>query len=253
MQNQKLRSFQRSAALAITVFAAVGLCKPSTSLALDANQIIKTVDDRREIKYDTSFIVDVQDVRGSDVQRTKYKVFNKGMKMSRVETLYPERQAGRKLLMKNDDLWLFTPDIKRPTRVSLQQKLTGEVANGDIVRTSFFDDYTAALTGEEKIQNVLCYRLALTKKREEVTYAAVDLWVSKKDFAPVKADFKTANGKSLKTALYSKPITVLNSRQYTKVEITSSLDAKQKSILNFSAYKKETLDESFFNKESLNN
>ncbi|MBC7464564.1 MAG: outer membrane lipoprotein-sorting protein [Bdellovibrio sp.] len=223
------------------------------SVAQTGNEMVSKSDSMRFIEDPLSFSVEVQDIKGSSTQKTKYKVFTKGKKLSRVETIFPERQAGRKMLMKDDDLWLFTPDIKRPTRVSMQQRLTGEVANGDIVRTNFADDYDAIIKGEEKVEGQDTVHLYLKQKRPEVTYPAIDFWVSKKEYAPVRADFKTAGGKSLKVAVYTDPKMFFGHKIYTKIEITNALNKTQKSILNFSGYKKESLDESFFNKESLNN
>jgi len=236
--------------LSVTTFISLS---SSFAAGLSANEMVRKSDDMRFINTDTSFMVEVQDIKGATSQKTRYKVFTKGPKLSRVETVFPERQAGRKLLMKEDDLWLFTPDIKRPTRISMQQRLTGEVANGDIVRTNFADDYNAELKGEEKVEGQDTYHLFLKKKRSEVTYPAIDFWVTKKDFAPVKADFKTDGGKSLKSAIYLEPKVFLAHRIFSRIEITNALNKTQKSILLFSGYKKESLDESFFNKESLNN
>lgn len=217
------------------------------------SEIIRKSDKMRSFDTDVSFTAEVQDIKAGKTQTTKYRVYNKGTKMSRVETTFPERQVGRKLLMKEEDLWIFTPDIKRPTRVSMQQRLTGEVANGDIARTNFADDYDAEVKGDEKILNQDAIHLLLKKKRPDVTYPAIDFWVSKKDYAPIKADFKTEGGKILKTGLYSDPKMIFNTKIYTKLEITNALNKTQKSILTTTGYKKEKLDESFFNKESLNN
>lgn len=225
----------------------------ATSAALDGDKIVKNSDKMRFVEHDVSFMVQVSDMKGDKNQTTKYRVHAKGDAMSRVETVFPERQAGRRLLMKGDDLWLFTPDIKRPTRVSMQQRLTGEVANGDIARTNFASDYAATLVREEAVNGTPAYRLSLKKKRDGVTYPSIDYWVAKKGFVPLKAVFKTEGGKALKSALYKTPKTFFKRSLLTRMEITSALSDKQKSTLIFSDYKKEKLDESFFNKESLNN
>lgn len=217
------------------------------------NDLVKKADSFRFISTDVSFQVEINDIKGTTTQKTRYKVFSKGSTMSRVETVFPERQAGRKLLMKGDDLWLFTPDVKRPTRVSMQQRLTGEVSNGDIARTNFADDYNGQLQGEEKIDGKDLYHLVLKKKRDEVTYSAIDLWIFKKDHMPFKAVFKTNGGKDLKVAFYREPKKMLDRILITQIEIQNSLNKEQKSILTFSGYKNEKLDESIFNKETLNN
>lgn len=225
----------------------------SISFAADIEDIMKKSDAYRYVESDISFVVEVIDKKGGEVQQSRYRVYSKGTQFSRVETIFPERQSGRKLLMRSDDLWFYTPDIKRPTRVSMQQKLTGEVANGDIARTNFFEDYDAELKGEEIVNKTPAYKIYLKKKRDGVTYAAIDYWVAKSNFVPLKATFKTDSGKNLKTAIYKDLKKSLNRNLISKMEITSELDKKQQSTLIFKNYKKETLDDSFFNKESLNN
>ena len=225
----------------------------SLAFGLSGLEIVKKADKMRILEFDNSFIAEVNDFRGSDIQKTKYKVFSKGVQMSRVETIFPERQAGRKLLMKEQDLWFFTPDLKRPTRVSMQQRLTGEVANGDLARTSFGDDYNVEVKGEEVVDGVKAVRLSLKKKKSEVTYAAVEYWVGLSSYAPLKAIFKSDSGKDLKVATYKDPKKYFGQTLMTKIEIVSSLNKKQRSVLTFSGFKKEQLNESFFNKESLNN
>lgn len=223
------------------------------ALALSGIEIVKKADQMRFISTDNSFLVEVTDYKGTSVVRTRYKVYSKNSVLSLVETVYPARQMGRKLLMNDQDLWFFTPDIKRPTRVSMQQKLTGEVANGDLARTSFGDDYKAEVKGEDVIDNKKAIRLSLSKNKDSVTYSLIDYWVDAKTYAPLKAVFKSESGKDLKIATYSSPKKFIGQVLLTKMEIVNALNKNQKSILIFTAFKREKLSEAFFNKESLSN
>ncbi len=223
------------------------------ALALSGIEIVKKADQMRYIDQDNSFFVEVSDYKGVNIQKTKFKIFSRGAHSSLVETIFPERQVGRKLLMKDDDMWFFTPDIKRPTRISMQQKLTGEVSNGDIARTNFGEDYDVEVKGNEKVENLVTIHLSLKKKKSEVTYPLVEYWVDAKNYTPVKAVFKSDGGKELKSATYSAPKVFFGRTLLTKMEIVSLINQNQKSILTFSGYKKEKLNDSFFNKESLNN
>lgn len=226
---------------------------PLPSFALGGAAIVQKADRMRYIDGDVSFFVEVTDHRGSNVQKSKYKVFSKGSLMSRVETILPERQFGRKMLMKDNDLWFYSPDIKRATRISMQQRLTGEVANGDLARTNFGGDYSAEVKGEEVIDNVKTIHLSLKKLKDDVTYSGVEYWVSANGYMPIKAIFKSDSGKNLKVATYSNPKPVLGQKLISKIEIVNAFNKNQKSILIFTGYRKEKLSESFFNKESLNN
>lgn len=230
-----------------------GLFTVLSSNALTGLEIVKKADQMRYIDDDNSFMVQINDLKGSGTQITKFKVYSRGAHSSLVETLFPERQAGRKLLMKDDDLWFFSPDIKRPTRISMQQKLTGEVSNGDIARTNFGDDYSVEIKPPEKLDGIDAIHLQLNKNKAEVTYPLVEYWVNAKTYQPLKAIFKSEGGKDLKVATYSELKPFFGRSLITKMEIVSAINKTQKSVLQFTGFKKEKLNGAFFNKESLNN
>jgi len=194
----------------------------------------------------------VKDYRGDAVVReTRYQVYNKDREKSLVKTIFPERQSGRKLLMDNDNLWFYTPDIKRPTRVSMQQKLTGEVANGDLARTNFSGDYGAKLVGIEDKGGQKNMHLALTANHKGVTYSKIDYWVTVKDVLPLRAIFYAVSGKKLKTAEYTNVQTVLGKKCVTVTTFTDALDTSRRSILTYSNFERTTIPASLLSKEGL--
>jgi outer membrane lipoprotein-sorting protein len=245
--------FSKDKMKSFLLFLGIAISFQTSAYALTGAEILKKADAMRFVDGQVSVQVEMTDHRGSSVQTTRYKVFSRGASLTRVETIYPERQAGRKLLMKNDDLWFFAPDIKRATRISMQQRLTGEVANGDLARTNFGSDYSVVVEGQDMIGNVKAIRLRLKKARPSVTYPEIAYWVSADRFAPLKAVFKTESGRDLKIATYHDPKPALGKILITRIEVVNALNNKQKSVLVFTGYRKESLSESFFNKESLNN
>ncbi len=217
-----------------------------------ADEMVKLADEARGPSGSFSFDVKVEDVDGGTVTReTIYKVYSKDIEYSLCETTAPERLKGRKLLMRGNDLWLYLPSIRRPTRVSLQQKLTGEVSNGDIARTDFSHDYSAQLAGDEKTGGKECHKLSLTARHKDVTYRSITYWVEKGTYRPVKAEFFALSGKSLKTGEFSHYAQVLGKLRMTELLITDALNPKRQSHLTYSNQKKESLSDSFFSKESL--
>ncbi len=119
--------------------------------AISALELLKRADEHRSPSGDFSFVVKASEFKTKKLSKeTVYKVYSKEGRYSLIETIYPERLLGRKLLMKESSLWLYLPNVHRPTRVSMQQRLTGEVSNGDIARTNFVDDYTPKLLGTVK-------------------------------------------------------------------------------------------------------
>ena len=63
----------------------------------------------------------------------------------------PPAERGQIILMKGRDLWVFMPEVSQPVRISLAQRLTGQVANGDLARANFAGDYNPKIIGTEKI------------------------------------------------------------------------------------------------------
>lgn len=234
----------------LVAFAIGGL--PSSGIELPAAEIVRRADQLRSPGGDLSFSVRAKDYRDKMLLRENiYRVYAKGNHLSLIETKFPERLQGRKLLMRDDKLWLYLPTMKRPTRVSFQQRLTGEVSNGDIARTNFFDDYTAKLVRTETLRGKKHYRLILTAKKDDVTYRYIHLWVEKVTFKPARAHFFAISGKLLKTGEYRGLRRVFGKPQITRVVIKDALRPSKQSHLTYSHYQRENLDESFFNKEAL--
>jgi outer membrane lipoprotein-sorting protein len=218
----------------------------------NADEILRRVDEMRTPGGDFSFSVSVEDIEdNAPVRETEYRVFTKGDHLARVETTAPERLKGRKLLMRDNDLWLYLPSIKRPTRVSFQQRLTGEVSNGDIARVRFHVDYKASKKGMAKVDGKTYLKLNLAARRPDVTYRRIELLVDPETYRPFRAGFFAISGKLLKTGDYSQPIKALDREILSRVVIKDAVQTSRGSNLRYSNYQREKLDDSFFNKESL--
>lgn len=212
------------------------------------NDIVKKADLKRGLgNVSHSFNVVVTD---QDNKKEKYHVYFKDVNNTLTEQTEPERARGRKLLMKDYDIWLFTPNIKKALRISLEQKLTGQVSNGDIARTNYAEDYDATII-EEKKSDKENYYLDLKAKNKKVTYGRIEYVVSKKEYAPVEATFFALSGKPLKRAKFSdfKPIQGMS--RATKMVITDYLQKDKVSTLIFQDHKPEKFSDSLFNKEGL--
>lgn len=233
------RRFLLSFFLTATVFAA----------DMDPNDIVRKADLRRGLG-NTSHSFNVT-ITNQENKKEVYKVAFKDVNSSLTEQTEPERARGRKLLMNDYDIWLYTKNIKKPLRISLEQKLTGEVANGDIARTNYAEDYDATILGVEKRGNNEFYKLELKAKNKKVTYGRIEYYVSKKDFIPMEATFFALSGKPLKRATFSdfKPIQGLS--RSTKMVITDYLQKEKVNTLIFSDHRPEKFDDSLFNKDRL--
>jgi hypothetical protein len=135
--------------------------------------------------------------------------------------------------------------------VSFQQRLTGEVANGDIARINFSADYVAKLDGKAKVEGKPYLKMTLKARHSEVTYRMIKLLVDPRTYRPFRVDFFALSGKLLKTGEYSQPVKALDRPILSRFLIQDAVQPGRQSLLQFSNYRREKLDDSFFNKESL--
>ena len=114
----------------------------------------------------------------------------------------PASERGQIMLMKGRDLWVFLPNVSQPVRVPLSQRLTGQVANGDLARANFAGDYTPKLLRTERVDGETMHVLELSANDRGVTYHKVMYWVRQSNHWPHRAEFYSVSDRLLKTAHY---------------------------------------------------
>ncbi|MBL7544492.1 MAG: outer membrane lipoprotein-sorting protein [Bdellovibrionaceae bacterium] len=214
-----------------------------------AGQILKEAEKYRALDEAYTVSVKVTNRTGAVVQdETEFKVYIKDNNTSLVEQTSPASGRGRKLLMIGNDLWLRTNDIKKAIRISLDQKLTGETANGDLSKTNFYADYEPKIVEEAKT----FYKLHLKSKHDSTTYQQINYFIHKKGHIPFKAEFMAMSGKILKTMEYAKPDKkIKNQTLISKVRITDAIVKERSSVLVYSQFKPQNIDDSIFNRASM--
>lgn len=153
----------------------------------------------------------------------------------------PLRDANKLVLKNANDLWFYDPNSQASVRISPQQRLLGQAANGDVVTVNFAKDYTATLAGEEDVvdgdhQTRHAYKLALTARSPAVTYSAIQMWIDTGSRQPVKARFYADSGKLLKTTYYRKFTQVLGADRPTEMVIIDGLDSGWVTVMRYSGY-----------------
>jgi hypothetical protein len=181
----------------------------------------------------------------------KYKVLSKGNESSLVMTLEPATERGQILLMRERDLWVFLPNISQPVRISLSQRLTGQVANGDLARANFSGDYTPKLVRTEKVGDDNVHVLELTAVDRGVTYQRVLYWVRASNNWPYKAEFYSLSGRLLKTCMFEGFAELGGRIRPTRLVMQDALRAGERSVLQYSQLKARDLPDRVFTKEYL--
>lgn len=212
------------------------------------DQILRQSENYRGFNEPFTMSVKIENFQGKEKKETTaFNVMIKSNSTSLAEQTEPSAARGRKLLMIENDMWLHTPDIKKAIRISLEQKLTGETANGDIAKTNFYGDYEAKII-EKNDQHI---KMEMDSKVEGTTYKKIMYYVHPKTYVPMKAEFLAVSGKLLKTAVYGKIKKMSGKDLVTEIIIADGLQKNKISRLTYLNFKKQKLDDSLFNRSAL--
>lgn len=186
-----------------------------------------------------------------DGEMRKYRVLSKGNENTVVQVTEPAAERGQVILMKGRDLWVFMPEVSQPVRISLAQRLTGQVANGDLARANFAGDYNPKLLRSETINGEKYHVLELIGVDRSVTYQRVMYWVNEKNNWPLKAEFYSLSNRLLKKCSYENFQTLAGKVRPTRLVMEDALRGGEKSVLEYSEMKLRDLPDKVFTKEYL--
>lgn len=232
-----------------------GLTQDTTAASADEAIARSIVDKADKVRFPAEgFQVDIviNSLKSDkDAEMRKYRVLSKGNENTVVQVTEPAAERGQIILMKGRDLWVFMPEVSQPVRISLAQRLTGQVANGDLARANFAGDYNPKILRSETIGTERYHVLELTAVDRSVTYQRVIYWVNEKSGWPLKAEFYSLSNRLLKKCSYENFQTLAGRLRPTRLVMEDALRNGDKSILEYSEMKLRELPDKIFTKEYL--
>ncbi|AHI06819.1 hypothetical protein BDW_11595 [Bdellovibrio bacteriovorus W] len=229
----------------IKTMAALIFVLSSQVFANPYNELLKKADAIRNPSESYEMKIKVEGGESSSV----FQVFLKGQEKTLIVTKEPARDRGRNMLMLDRDFNAYVPNLKRSMRLSLAQKLSGQVANGDISRTRWYGDYEAKKEAEKGDE----IQLFLEGNKKNLTYAAIRLWLKKSNSRPVRAEYLALNGKTvLKKAYFEDYKKIAGAERPSTIRIEDT--GKQTSYIRILEMTPKNFSDSFFtvrNMESL--
>ncbi len=181
----------------------------------------------------------------------EYRVLSKGKESTVVLTTAPASEKGQMMLMRQRDLWVFLPSVSQPVRLPLSQKLTGQVANGDLARANFSGDYDATLLRTETLERKELFVLELRASQRGVTYPQVTYWVEKGTFRPYKAEFYTLSNRLLKTCRYEDFRAMEGESRPARLVMEDALRKGARSVMEYRNMQRRNLPDEVFTKDYL--
>ncbi|HNF64316.1 MAG TPA: outer membrane lipoprotein-sorting protein [Plasticicumulans sp.] len=237
----------------LLLLCAATLATPATraqEVDLEALAMLEAADQVRFPRSDFEVNVRISSTTpGGETEVRDYQILSKGNENTLVITTAPASERGQVLLMRGRDLWVYSPRLSQPVRLPLSQRLTGQVANGDLARANFSGDYNARVLRDETIQKRKYAVLELTAIDGSVTYNRVLLWVERSGNQPLKAEFYALSGRLLKTAQYLNYAKLDNTVRPTQLVMEDAVKRGDRSVLDYSAMKPRELPNKLFNKD----
>jgi outer membrane lipoprotein-sorting protein len=217
-----------------------------------AEEILRQADAIRfpQTSFETNVTITTRTAEGKD-ETFKYRVLSRGNDKTLVITTEPPSDRGQIMLMSGRDLWVYMPNISQPIRLPLAQRLTGQVANGDLARANFTGDYKPKLLRTETIGDQNYYVLELTAVDRSVTYHRVVYWVNRSNSRPYKAEFYTLSGRLIKSCLYQDFAPMAGEQRPTRLVMTDALHRGEQSALEYSDLQVRELPDKYFTKDYL--
>ena len=231
------------------LFAQVGAQTADDDLA---RSIVEKADHVRFPAEPFEVAITISTTNGSEApEERRYRVLAKGSENTIIMVTEPASERGQILLMKSRDLWIFLPAVSQPVRLSLAQRLTGQVANGDLARANFAGDYSAKLLRTEKSGNATFFVLELTAIERSVTYHRIVYWVRESNFWPHKAEFYSLSDRLVKTCLYENYKPMAGRERPTRLVMQNALVKDEESVLEYSSMRVRDLPDRMFTKDYL--
>lgn len=179
-----------------------------------------------------------------------------GQFRSLVRYQQPARDANKLILYNGKDLWFFDPASKASIRLSPQQRLLGQAANGDVVTVNLARDYQANSASEEDIQDGdrqtrHSVKLTLAASNADATYARIEMWVDRDHSRPLKARFYADSGQLLKSAYYRRYRKVFGVERPTEMVIIDGLEADWVTVMRYSDWVQREVPEAWLQRDYL--
>jgi hypothetical protein len=158
---------------------------------------------------------------------------------------------GTKLLMVDNDMWVFMPSAAKPIRVSARQRLTGNAVYGDVVRLQFVGNYKAEMGKPDHFQGRSAIVLILTAiDGRPVTYDRIEYWIDSATHSPLKALYESADGKILREGYFDTFRTVFGVKRPSHFRLVDHLEPSHVTTIVFSGEKRVKLPDLLFEREN---
>lgn len=136
---------------------------------------------------------------GRDPLYYSYDIVGIGEDKSLMTVTDPPRERDKQVLLNDENLWFFVPDVSRPVKLTRKASFMGSVfSNEDVMNSTLADDYLARILARTERGGKIHFRVELTAKTRSVAYAKMECGIDSASAIPDTITFYGLTGKALK-------------------------------------------------------
>jgi outer membrane lipoprotein-sorting protein len=229
----------------------------SNAQDINIQEIVKQADEKfRGTSSQGELTMIIQ--RPSWSREVSMKNWTLGNDYSLIYITAPAKEKGQVFLKRHNEMWNWVPSIERmikiPPSMMMQSWMGSDFTNDDLVReSSLVKDYSQRLIGEETIEGYDCYKAELIPHDDApVVWGKILMWISKKDFYWLKAEYYDEDNNLVNTEILSDIKQMDDRKLPTHLEMIPADEEGNKTILIFKDMKFNiNLKESFFSQQNM--
>jgi outer membrane lipoprotein-sorting protein len=186
------------------------------------------------------------------------KTWTKGNDLVMIQVTAPARDKGVVYLKRKKEVWNWIPSIERniklPPSMMSQSWMGTDFTNDDLVKeASIVEDYDHSLAGEAMVEGRICHKIVMNPKASSaVVWGKVVLWIDKKDYMMLQAEYYDEDG-GLVNTMYCSDVKLLGGRLLpARMEMVPADKKGQKTVLVYnSLWFDKPIDDNFFTTQQM--
>ncbi len=173
-------------------------------------------------------------------QETTYVlgVVSDGQERSLVHVRAPARDAGQAFLISGENLWIYSPRLKRALRLPPSGRsesfLGSDISYNDLGGRDLEQDYTPRLLAEEKAAVLL---ELIPRPQAPTPYGRVTIRAAAQTYTPTEVVFFDQRGQAVKRITFSEYVPAGPRRFPTRVVVEDLLRPGNRTVARYSEYK----------------
>lgn len=190
---------QRTALAALAIAMAYASPLSLAAEEKDGNAIVAEMD-RRMNFTECRMVVRIEDVKADGKARTlKASVDYLKDVGTRMDFEEPARDRGKRVLMCGSSMWMSSPSVSKPVRLSGKDAFMGtSFTNDDVMNLDKGDDYDSIVTASDSEG----WSIEMTAKKASLPYPKIEARIGK-DYLPVSMAYFARSGKESKKVSFS--------------------------------------------------